>query len=250
MPEPTTINLRPPLWLPIIVIVIGGLFYLQGKNLEIRAARENPAIVWVSADAKVSTAPNVAIAVFGVQTGRQPTAKAAIDMIRKNMTAVLAAIRKDGVADRDITTQSFWLSPVYDYTTNGQVPRGYEANQSLSVKIRDLDQIGQIIADALAAGANQASAINFSVDRPDEARAQARTEAIQKARIKADVLAKNLGMHLGRLTGFTENGSFPQPPMPYMMKSEMRVDSEQAPMPVPVGEQEIVSTVTLTYELR
>ncbi len=246
----TTVNLRPPLWLPIIVVVIGGLFYIGGKKLEIQAPRENPATISVSADAKVSISPDIAMASFGVQTGRQPTAKAAIDIVRKNMTTVLAAIKKNGVEDKDITTQSFWLSPVYDYTTGGQIPRGYEANQSLSVKIRDLDQIGQIIADATAAGANQADSISFSVDNPDEAQAKARTEAIQKAQAKAEVLAKNLGMHLGRLTGFTEGGGYPQP-MPYMMKGmEMAVSANPDPVPVPVGEQEIVFNVTLTYELR
>lgn len=250
MPDTTTVNLRPPLWLPIIVVVIGGLFYLAGKNMEIQAPRENPATVSVSADAKVSVSPDIAMASFGVQTGRQPTAKAAIEIVRKNMTAVLAAIKKNGVEDKDITTQSFWLSPVYDYTTSGQVPRGYEANQSLAVKIRDLDKIGQIIADTTAAGANQAGSISFSVDNPDEAKAKVRTEAIGKAKAKAQVLAQNLGMHLGRLTGFSEDGNYPEPPRPYMMKSMGMDTAEQAPVPVPVGEQEIVSNVTLTYELR
>lgn len=247
----TTVNLRPPLWLPIIIVIIGGAFYLVGKSIETMPSYESPATISVSADAKVSISPDIAMASFGVQTGRQPSAKAAIDMVRRNMTTVLAAIKKNGVEDKDITTQSFWLSPVYDYTTGGQIPRGYEVNQSLSAKIRDLDKIGQIIADATAAGANQAGSISFSVDNPDEAKAQARAAAIEKAKAKAEVLARNLGMHLGRLTGFTEDGGYPEPPRPYMMKTmEMGIADSASPVPIPVGEQEIVSNVTLTYELR
>lgn len=249
--EPTTVNLRPPLWLPIIVIVIGGLFYLIGKNMEIQAQRENPAIISVSADAKVSAAADIATLSLGVATGRQSSAKAAIALVTKNMTAVIAAVKKAGAEDRDITTQSFRLNPVYDYTNGTQVPRGFEANQTLSVKVRDLDKVGDVLSSATNAGANQADNIVFSIDNSDDLKAQARSAAIEKAKAKAEVLARSLGMRLSRIREFSENGNIS---MPRFMMVEQSVAYEtggaDASPPIPSGEQEIISSVTIIYELR
>lgn len=247
-----TINIRPPLWLPIIVVLIGGAFYIHGKNIEVGSAGHQPVIISVTADAKVAGSPDIATLSFGVQT-RQPSAKAAIDNIRKNMTAVLAAVKKAGVEDKDITTASFWLSPVYDYTNGTQIPRGFEANQSLTVKVRDLDKVGDVLTAATSAGANQAGNISFDIDNPDALTAEARTKAIEKAKAKAQVLAGSLGMHIVKLTGFSEGGGY-NPPVPMMAKNmaydSMGSTAAQAPVPIPAGEQEITSTVTLMYELQ
>ena len=121
------------------------------------------------------------------------------------------------------------------------------------MKIRDLDTIGDILAGATTAGANQAGGISFSVDNPDEIKAQARTKAIEKAKAKAQVLADNLGMKLVKLTSFSEDSSTPYSRYSMMEKANFddgRGGAVSAPMPVPTGEQEITSSVTLTYELR
>jgi hypothetical protein len=245
---------HPTAWGLIAAVIIGGGFYLYGKNIDQHASSNSPFLVSVSADAKVYGAPDIATASFGVQTGRQSTAKAAMELVKKNMTNVLAAVKKAGVADKDITTQSFWLSPVYDYVNGSQVPRGYEANQSLSVKIRDLDTIGEVLTAATSAGANQAGGIDFSIDNPDSLSAEARTQAIAKAKVKVQELADSLGMEIVKLTNFSEGSGYPQPRVMMMdSKSTAGFGGEAiAPsvVPVPVGEQEISSTVTLTYELR
>lgn len=247
----STLNLRPPLWLPIVVVAIGGCFYLAGKNMEIQAPRENPLTISVSADAKVTTSPDIGYVTFGVVTGRQTTAKAATDLIAKNMKNVMTAITGLGIDAKDITTENFYLSPEYDYTPTGQVPRGFQASQSLRVKVRDLDKIGSVITTATEAGANQASNISFTVDKPEALQAQARTEAIEKAKAKALVLAQNLGMSLGRMTAFSEDGATPPMPMPMLQRAAMADDeSAKIEISVPTGEQEIHSNVTLTYELR
>ena len=251
MEPSTTLTIRPPLWLPIAVVLIGGSFYLAGKNIEIDAKRENPATISVSADAKVSATPDIAMLSFGVKTGRQPTAKAAMALVTKNMAAVLSAVKKLGVEEKDITTANFWLSPSYDYTSSGEIPRGFEVNQTLSVKVRDLDNVGDILTAATNAGANQAGSINFSIDNADALKADARTQAIAKAKAKAEVLAQSLGMHLGRITGFSEDGAYS--PRPMMMAKTMDMGmggGGEAAVPLPSGEQEIVSNVTITYELR
>lgn len=248
---PSTINVRPPAWALIFAVIIGGCFYLYGKNMEINAPSSSPFLVSVSADAKVSGAPDVATASFGVQTGRQSSAKVAIDVVKKDMTKVLATVKDTGIPDKDISTESFWLSPSYDYVNGSQVPRGFEASQSLTVKIRDLDKIGDTITAATSAGANRVGNIDLTIDNPDSLKAQARSQAIDKAKAKAQELAKNLGMSIVKLTNFSEDGSYPQPPRAYdkLMMGATGV-SESTPLPVPVGQQDITSSVTLTYELR
>ncbi len=245
------VTLRPPVWALLTAVIIGGCFYLAGKNLEIKGPLSNPPVISVTADGKVSTPPDIASVSFGITTGRQPTAKAATDVIQKNMTKILAAVKALGIEEKDITTENFYLSPEYDYTTSGQIPRGFQATQTLRVKVRDLDKVGDVLTAATNAGANQAGGINFSIDNPDAMKAQAREIAIKKAKAKAEVLAQNLGMSLGRMTAFSEDGVY-NPPVPMMMKANYDAGAGMAErnLEIPVGEQEIVSNVTITYELR
>jgi hypothetical protein len=246
----STVTLRPPVWALLTAVIIGGLFYIAGKHLEIKGPLTNPPVISVSADAKVSTPPDIAMMSFGVTSGRQTTAKAATESVNKSMAKIIAAVKELGVEDKDITTESFYLSPEYDYTTGGQIPRGFQASQSLRVKVRDLDKAGDVLTAATTAGANQAGGITFSVDNPDEAKARARQMAIEKAKAKAKVLADELGMSLGRMTGFSEDGVYPISPM---MKAnyDMGVGGAMVQNAVlPAGEQDIVSNVTITYELR
>lgn len=236
----------------LIAVLIGGGFYVYGKQMERRAPVESPLVISVSADAKVSTPPDIANLTFGMTTGRQPTAKAATDMLAKTMAKVIDATKKAGVEEKDITTESFYLNPVYDYTTSGQIPRGFEATQSLRVKVRDLDTVGEILSAATSAGANQAGGVVFGIDEMDTVKAKARELAIEKAKEKAKVLAKNLGMNLGRMTGFSEGGDYAMP-MPMMAKENYAMGREAdmvQNVQVPAGEQEVRSTVTITYELR
>lgn len=248
-----TINIRPPLWLPIIVVLIGGAFYVHGKNIEVGSAGRQPVIISVSAEAKVSAPPDIAHLSFGIQTGRQPTAKAAIAMIEKNMQNIIDAAKKAGVAEKDLTTESFWLNPAYDYSNGTQVPRGFEAGQSLRVKVRDLDKVGDVLTAATAAGANNAGGISFEIDEPEQLQAEAREMAVKKAKAKAEVLAGSLGMHIVKLTGFSEGGGgYPQPMYMKTMDSYgVGGGAEARPsLVVPTGEQDVTSQVTLTYEVR
>lgn len=247
----STVTLRPPVWALLTAVIIGGCFYLAGKHLEVKGPLTNPLVISVSAEGKVSTPPDIAWVSFGITTGRQPTAKAATDVIKKNMANILGAVKSLGIAEKDITTENFYLSPEYDYTTSGQIPRGFQATQTLRVKVRDLDKVGDVLTAATNAGANQAGGINFSVDNPDAMKAQAREIAIGKAKAKAEVLAKNLGMSLGRMTAFSEDGAY-NPPMPMMMKANYDAGANmvERSLEIPAGEQEIVTNVTITYEVR
>lgn len=245
----STINVRPPIWALMVAVALGGMFYVGGKYIEKKNL--DPITVTVSGEGKVSASPDLAMLSLGVQTGRQPTSEAAMTMLKKNMDAIIAAVKKAGVEEKDISTENFWLNPAYDWTDKGQVPRGFEANQSIRVKVRNLDKASEILGAATAAGANQAGGIQFTIDDPEKLKAEAREKAIAQAKEKAEILAKNLGKSLGRMRGFVEGGAAIPPMMMYdrAMMGMGGGGAESAAVPLPAGEQEIATQVSLTYEL-
>jgi uncharacterized protein YggE len=251
MAEAQTINIRPPLWLPILAVVIGGAFYVAGKNIEKRPVAATPGIISVSGEGKVTVTPDIAMISFGMQTGRMDTAKAAMAKLSTGMNKVFDAVKNSGVEEKDITTEQFTLNPVYDWTDGGQVFRGFEASQSLRVKVRDLDKVTDVLGAATAAGANQAGNVNFTVDNPEAKQAEARQKAIDQAKEKAKTLAAQLGVQLGDIQNFSEGGG--GYPSPVMMRSEYGMGggvADQKSIPLPSGEQDVTAYVTITYELK
>ncbi len=237
----------------IIAVAVGGAFYLAGVNIQSRAAHTpvQPGTISVSGEGTVTTAPDIARLSLGVVTGRKATATAVIDQLDKEMNAVIDAIKAQGVAEKDIRTETFALNPTYDWIDGRQVPRGFEGSQMLTVKVRNLDKAGAVLTAATEAGANDAGGVQFTIDDPEVQRQQARQEAIDQAKQRAEALAKQLGVSLGRLVQFSENSGGYTPPMYYMADYSKEARGAAAPsVALPAGEQDTVVTVNLTYELR
>lgn len=248
MTDEQTLNLRPPVWALFAAVAIGGLFYLGGKALEKEYADSNDVIV-VTGDSRVFAAPDIAQLTFGVQTGPKPTAKAAIDKIDTSMKAIIAAVKNLKVEDKDVSTQQFYMNPVYDWTSGQQRLLGYDANQMIMVKVRDLDTVGEILQAVTAAGANQADGITFGIDDPEALQAQARGEAIKEARERAEQMAQQLGVELGDLKSFSEGFGGGISPMPYYDRAMGMGGGGGESLAIPQGQQEVNVTVTLTYEI-
>lgn len=250
-----TVYVRPPIWALMAAVVIGGCFYISGKSIEADNDPADQGTISVSGEGRAFVSPDIGLLSLGVQTGRQPTAAAAMENLKKNMDAVIAAVKAEGVEDKDISTQSFYLSPVYDYTNGRQISRGFEASQSLSVKVRDLDKVSAVLGAGTAAGANQSGGVNFTVDDPEAKRAEARAEAIAAAKEKAKVLADQLNVDLGDIISFSEGYGGYVPPMYYSREAYgigggMDVaNQEKAAVQLPAGEQEVNVTVTITYDI-
>jgi uncharacterized protein YggE len=168
------------------------------------------------------------------------------------MDAVIAAVKEEGVEEKDIRTQQFSLNPVYDWTEQGQVFRGFEASQSLMVKVRDLDKAGTVLGAATTAGANQAGDVQFTIDEPEALQAEARAKAVAQAREKAEELAKTLGMRIKRVAGYNEGGGYgaPMPMMRAAMADESQAANQKMEMTLPAGEQDVTVNVSISYELR
>lgn len=175
--------------------------------------------------------------------------------------SVLDFLEKSGVEKKDIKTESYNSYPKYDYgtpcysmnvsTCRPESPKviGYEVSEYISVKIRDLTKAGEIVAGIGAVGIYEISGPNFTIEKEEEFKAEARRKAIEEAKAKAESLAKDLGIKLVRIVNFSEAGNYP---MPYMYAAKnMAMDSvlESAPA-LPTGENKITSNVTITYEIR
>ena len=250
MDDTRTLQLQPPAWAPAILllaVIIGGGFFVYGKKVETKDVA--PTLISVSGEGKSSATPDIAELSFGIQVQRQPTAKEAMDQLGKGMTAVFDAVKKAGIEEKDIKTESLALNPAYDWNEGKQIMRGFDASQSLRVKVRNLDTVSDVLAAATNAGANQAGGVRFIVDDPEKARAEARQEAIEQAQAKAVLLAKQLGMKLGKIKNFSEGGGSVPPIMYGREMMAMGKAADVTATPLPAGEEEVNVQVTLTYEL-
>ena len=241
----------------LVAVLIGGGFYVYGKHLDRSPSPVAPGTITVSGEGKIQIQPDIAEMSFGMTTGTQATAKAASDKVSADMAKILAAVKATGVQDKDITTENFYLNPVYDWTDGRQRLRGYEASQSLRVKVRDLEKVGDVLTAATDNGANQAGGVTFNLEDPEAKKDEARTEAIANAKKKAEELAAQLGQELGDVQSFNESGGGGYPPVMYArdsyaygMGGDKAMAEQAAGAPMPAGEQDLTVNVTITYELQ
>lgn len=211
--------------------------------------------ITVSATGEIYAKPDLALVSFSV-TNEAKTVGAAMEENTKNMNAVISAVKGEGVEEKDLKTTNFNIYPRYEWHGRTGVPPypegervlvGYEVHQSLQVKIRDMTKIGDIIQTATDAGANQVGDLQFTIDKEDELKKQAREEAINKAKAKAQELASQLGVRLVRIVSFNESGVVPPTPRFYGVE-EAGLGAGEVPE-IETGENKIEVTVTITYEI-
>ena len=203
----------------------------------------------ISATGEVTRIPDLAIISAGVQT-LQPTATGAIEENATRMERVRAALKRAGIADKDIQTSSISLNPEYAYENN-RPPRltGYRATNTVNVKFRDLKRTGAILDALVAEGANQINGPNLTIDKPDEAYDEARVKAIAAGQARAELYARALGKRVVRLLSVSESGGFVPPPMPYAM--EMRVaGAPMAKTDIEPGTQQLQVSLSMSFELQ
>jgi len=217
----------------------------------------NVATITVTGTGKASTPPTVATIAFSVEENAS-TVAAAQDSATKRTNDALAAVKKLGVADKDIQTSGYNVSPQYEQKpcapgvfcpqNTGKIT-GYQVTQSVTVKVRDTAKAGDVLAALGSAGVQNVSGPNFEVDDPTQVQADARGKAIDDAHTKAVALAKQLGVHLGKVVNFSESGGA----MPYYgLGKGAAMDSAVAPAAptLPTGENESTVNVTVQYEIR
>lgn len=202
----------------------------------------------VVATGEVTRVPDIARIGAGVVT-QAPTAAAALSANGARMNRVLAALKRAGVADRDVQTSAVSLSPNYRYDQNQPpVLTGYGASNQVTIRFRDIASSGTILDALVREGANQINGPTLEIDRPEPALDEARVRAVTAARARAEVYARAAGMRVVRILSISEAGTNTTPPPPPMYARSMAADSAETK--IAPGEQALSVSVSVAFELR
>ncbi len=195
--------------------------------------------------------PDVATFSFSVTENAKTVSDAQTQATTK-INLALKTVRDAGIEDKDIQTTNYSINPHYDYQKNNPVLTGYDVSETITVKIRNLDNAGTLFASIGSLQVENINGLDFSVDKPDTIQTQARAIAITDAKSKADTLANQLGVHLVRVVNFSEdNGSVYPRPMMYGVADAVSASSKMMVAPeVPVGQQKVTDNVSVTYEIQ
>ena len=201
----------------------------------------------LSAYGETRIAPDMASINLGVNT-EAPTAGAAMQANATQMSRIMAALKKAGIADKDVQTSNLNLSAQYDYVQN-QPPklRGYQASNQVTVVVHDLARLGSAVDATVTAGANQVNGISFGLADPTAAENAAREAAVKALAAKASLYAAATGYRVARLVSLNEGGGYaPPPPQPLMAMARMAKADTTSVAP---GELGVRIEINGVYEL-
>ena len=161
------------------------------------------------------------------------------------MNGVFSAVKAAGIADRDMQTSNLTLNPAYTYPKD-QPARltGYKASNQLTIRVRDLKNLGKTLDAVVKAGGNTINDVSFDIDKPEPLQNEARVAAIKDAADKAELYAKAVGYRVKRIVTVNESGGYA--PRPVAMARMVQSD---ASTPVASGELTINADVNVTFEL-
>jgi uncharacterized protein len=201
----------------------------------------------ISVRGEVKRVPDVAVISTGVITQSADAATVMRDNAAR-MARVLAALKSAGVADKDVTTSAVNLSPQYRYNNNQPpVITGYQANNQVTVRFRDITRSGAILDALVKEGSNEINGPSLTIDKPEAALDEARVAAITAGRARAEVYANAAGMKIKRIISISENDGMSVVPRPMMTMMAKSAEADTVIMP---GEQSLGMTVTMIFELQ
>ena len=200
----------------------------------------------ISAQAEARRVPDVATLSAGVVT-QAADGNTAMRENAVQMDKVMAAIRAAGIAERDIQTSGVNLNPQYRYADN-EAPKitGYQASNTVSLKVRDITKLGKVLDSLAAQGANQINGPSFEIDQPEPVYDEARLAALKKAQARAETYAKALGLRVRRIVSISESngGGFRPMPMMAMARGKAEMDTAVAP-----GETTLSVSLDVVFEM-
>ncbi len=200
----------------------------------------------ISVRGEVKRVPDIAVISTGVITQSADAATVMRDNAAR-MARVLTALKRAGVADKDVTTSAVNLSPQYRYNNNQPpVITGYQANNQVTVRFRDITRSGAILDALVKEGSNEINGPSLTIDNPEAALDEARVAAIKAGRTRAEIYAAAAGMKIKRIISISENEGMSVVPRPVMQMMSKSAEADTVIMP---GEQSLGMTVTMVFEL-
>lgn len=234
----------------IPLLAVGALLVVVGMPRAAAAADDGPPRLTVRGQGVVSVRPDVAVLTMGASVRRE-TAAAAFEQSNTLIAALTQTLREQGIAERDIQTRQFNLSPEFGRAPeNGAAPIvGWRSVNLLSIKVRDFTKIGAVIDSGARILGNDAqiSGVLFSVEDTEAVARQARAAAIANARQQADQMAAAASVRIVRILSITETSAPPPPPQPFAAPTAgvaLARGAEVSP-----GEQSITVSVEIVYEI-
>jgi uncharacterized protein YggE len=254
------------IWLAVIaIVVLAGAIVLVGcdsdgvkintDNGELKLSLDNQSQgIWVSGNGKVTATPDVALLSVGIEVQMETVAEAQA-VATDAMNMVVTALEDNGVKEEDIQTQQYsinkvsnWEKPVYD-GGDVEVIIGYRVTNMVIAKVRDIDTVGAVIDAAAAAGGDytRINSISFAVDDPQPYYEEARAQAVEYAKAKAEQLAELSGVTLGKATYISESSYY----SPNYVRSDMAMEGAvpAAETSISPGELEISASVQIAYAI-
>lgn len=253
--------LKSPAALLISLAVLVALgFTISNLDQQAAAQTEEPAqqetgteaerVITLQGHGEVNARPDRAVVRLGVRTEAESAAEA-LNQNNLRMQEVISATVEAGVSEDDIQTQGLRLSPIYsrgDDDGGDRTLTGFEAQNSISITIRNLDGLGELLDTVVNAGANTIEGIRFEVADIQTLRAEAREEAMNDAIDKAEQLTELAGAELGEVLTINETGVTP-PPRPVALEAEAAAGAAQA-VPVAPGTQTIEADLQVSWRIR
>jgi len=195
---------------------------------------------------KVTGKPTLAVVDVGLYAEGQdvPTVQQSNS---NKVNAIIAAMKDLGMAEADLQTSNYSISPKFDYKNGTQNVVGYTVSQSLTVKVRDLAKVGAVLAKAGQLGANQINGVTFTIDDPTQLKQEARKKALADAYAKAKELSEAMGVQVVKVVTFSESSSA-NTPVPYLYRTDAAIGG--AAPDIQAGSLDVVSDVSVTFEIR
>jgi len=236
----------------LLVVIVGLALWARNLYKQNYYIGKNPQIdrtITIAGEGKVTAIPDIATVTLGMDNTNMDIQVAQ----KKNsdtINSLITQLKAFGIAAEDIQTVNYNIYPQYDYVNNSQTLKGYTVSQSVAVKVRQTDKINNVIKIAGDLKLNQVGGLSFDVDKPEVYKQQAREKALQNAKDKAETLAKIMGVKLGKVISFSENGTYPTPYTMYSSDKAMGIGGGGGTAPsVSPGSQDIIIDASVVYEL-
>ena len=229
------------------VVLVAAFFHDRGMN-------QSKDRITVMGEGKVAYQADTAVINLGMQINNVPMSDQVMNQLNQKIDDIIAAIGKLGVQKDQITTNSYNVSPAYDYKNGNQTVTGYNATETLAIKVKGTDKnpdlVGKITAAAGQVGSNQVQGVDYSISSLANLQQEARIKAIEDARTKAQALAQAAGIKkLGSVVSWEDATSAPQLQPLYENTLAASAGSEKSVVPaeIPAGTQEVTVDVNVNF---
>jgi len=198
---------------------------------------------------KVDVVPDTANVSAGITISNAATVDEAQSKINDVNNKIVSSLTALGIDKADIKTSDYSINPNYSYNNGQQTQQGFNATATVTIKVKKVDQLGQVVSNVTTAGANQVNNTTYSVENPEKYQEEARNMAIQNAKDQAQKLAGQLGIKLGKVTNIVESNPDTARPIAFGAGGVMDASINKAVTPnLEPGSNVITSTVTLFFE--